>query len=156
MALWMCHCHMLIYCNECIMTPLRSTGNQIFCHLGPCWFQSVFVMYYGYVMLLTVVPCPLPSCFILTACKEEENGSSQMGRWAKGGGKVAKEWIGMQLKDCVAEGIRDLSFSSVKDQHSRWYSYFIWSDLIVLAGKQAQPQSWRVMLYSADLLRPLA
>lgn len=63
--------------------------------------SNQFLSYYGYVMLLTVVPCPLPSCFILTACKEEENGSSQDGRWAKGGGKVAKN-NRMQLKDCVA------------------------------------------------------
>ena len=68
---WPQNCHgtggcvtqlMLIYYNEHIMrlkVPWKS-------NLPPSRTQSVltsFVMYYGYVILLKVVPCPLPSCF---------------------------------------------------------------------------------------------
>ena len=39
------------------------TGSRIFHHLGPSWFKLVFVMSYGSIILLKVVPCPLPSGF---------------------------------------------------------------------------------------------
>ena len=54
---------MLMYYNEHIQWGSESTGSRIFHHLGPGLFSLVFITYYGYVILLKVVPCPLPSCF---------------------------------------------------------------------------------------------
>ena len=46
-----------------------STGSWIFYHLEPSWFSSVFIISYGYVILLKAMPCPLPSCFRATLSK---------------------------------------------------------------------------------------
>ena len=40
-----------------------STGSQLVHHLGPIWFSCIYIVSYGHVILLKVVPCPLPSCF---------------------------------------------------------------------------------------------
>ena len=40
-----------------------SRENWLVHHLGPIWFQSVYVMSLGYVFLLKVVPFSLPSSF---------------------------------------------------------------------------------------------
>ena len=59
--LWVCH----IICS-CVITNIyrvsRCSGSLIH-HLGLIWFYSVYVMSLGYVILLKIVPCPLPSCF---------------------------------------------------------------------------------------------
>ena len=38
----------------------RYTESRIFSHLGHRWSWPVFVMSYGYVILLKVVPAPFP------------------------------------------------------------------------------------------------
>ena len=51
-CLWVCH----LACRLKIMVYLNLT-----CHFGPIWFESVYVMPLGYVILSKVVPCPFPS-----------------------------------------------------------------------------------------------
>ena len=53
---------MLVCYNRRAM-KLKVHRKLIFCHVGPSWFSPVFIISYGYVILLEVVPCRLPSCF---------------------------------------------------------------------------------------------
>ena len=56
-------CHLWV-CHLAYRLGLKVYLN-LTCHLGLNWFQSVYVMPLCYVILSKVVPCPLPSCFIL-------------------------------------------------------------------------------------------
>ena len=38
--------------------------------LGPIWFSLIYLTSSGYVILLRVMPCPLPSCFNFTLCHQ--------------------------------------------------------------------------------------
>ena len=60
--LWVCH--LACWCvTMSIYWSLRSSGSPLVCHLGPIWFQSVYVEVLGYIVLFSVLPCLLPSCF---------------------------------------------------------------------------------------------
>ena len=45
----------------CIHWGSRSSGSQLIHHLGPGWFESVYVTSSNCVILLNVVPCPFLS-----------------------------------------------------------------------------------------------
>ena len=38
-----------------------GSRSSLVCSLGPIWFQSIHVVFLGYVILSNVVPCPFPS-----------------------------------------------------------------------------------------------
>ena len=77
------------YVTVSVYWSSRSSGSLLVCHLGPIWFW--YVVFLGYVTLLKVVPCSLPSCFSISQFIKDSGHSLNICR--------INEWIPKQYID---------------------------------------------------------
>ena len=82
---------------------LQSMGLQrVQCDLGTDW-QQVYVASLGYIILLKVVPCPLPSCF-RTRSWFPQRGSEEVPATRRAVGVIPCEISGLRTER-VADGL---------------------------------------------------
>ena len=67
---------------------LKVPWNSNLQHLGPFWFQSVFVMYYSYVILLKVVLCSFPPVLVSVGYSK-----AWVGRFQEKWERITENWL---------------------------------------------------------------